>query len=58
MNDADMERWQKGNDEYLAAGLAWLRLRLARLAGSTAVAQGESTAAAPVKRGSLRFLGR
>ncbi len=58
MNDTDMERWQKGNDEYLTAGLAWLRLRLARLAGSTIVAQGESTAAAPVKRGSFSFLKR
>jgi hypothetical protein len=28
MNDA--ETWQKGNEEYLAAALAWLRLRLLR----------------------------
>jgi hypothetical protein len=24
----DLEQWQRGNDEYLAAALAWLRLRL------------------------------
>ena len=28
----DLDRWQKGNDDYLAAALAWLRLRLQRLA--------------------------
>jgi hypothetical protein len=30
----DLARWQRGNEEYLAAALAWLRLRLARLAKS------------------------
>jgi hypothetical protein len=29
----DLERWQEGNEQYLAAALAWLRLRLARQAG-------------------------
>jgi hypothetical protein len=29
---SDMERWQRANDAYLSAALAWLRLRLARLA--------------------------
>jgi len=28
----DPERWQRNNDEYLAAALGWLRLRLDRLA--------------------------
>jgi ATPase family associated with various cellular activities (AAA)/Winged helix domain, variant len=28
----DLSQWQKNNDEYLAKSLAWLRLRLARLA--------------------------
>jgi len=27
----ELERWQSGNDEYLGAALAWLRLRLAHL---------------------------
>jgi hypothetical protein len=27
----DLDRWQQGNDDYLAAALAWLRLRLQRL---------------------------
>lgn len=25
----DLAQWQKGNEEYLAAALTWLRLRLA-----------------------------
>ena len=29
----ELEGWQQGNDAYLAAALAWLRLRLERLAG-------------------------
>lgn len=58
MNDNTPDNWEKGNEEYLAAALEWLRLRLTRMAGSSAVALGGSTAAAPVKRGSLSFLKR
>jgi hypothetical protein len=29
----DLDRWQEGNDAYLAAALGWLRLRLTRQAG-------------------------
>jgi hypothetical protein len=28
-----LETWQTGNDEFLAAGVAWVRLRLARQSG-------------------------
>ena len=31
---SDQDQWQKGNDAYLAAALAWLRLSLGRKAGS------------------------
>jgi hypothetical protein len=34
MSNNDLTRWQEGNEAYLAAALAWLRLRLARLASS------------------------
>ena len=30
----DHADWQKADDEYLAVGLEWLRLRLARMAPS------------------------
>lgn len=33
----DLEQWQTQNEQYLAAALAWLRLRLKRLAEGTAV---------------------
>lgn len=32
----DLAQWQAQNEQYLAAALAWLRLRLKRLAGGTA----------------------
>ena len=30
----ELNRWQEGNEQYLAAALAWLRLRLARMSES------------------------
>jgi hypothetical protein len=34
---SDLARWQEGNERYLAAALAWLRLRLARMAGPVVI---------------------
>ncbi len=42
MNE-DLTHWQEGNEEYLAAALAWLRLRLAHIAGSET--RGEASSA-------------
>jgi ATPase family associated with various cellular activities (AAA) len=54
MNDA--ERWQKNNDEYLAAALRWLRLRLLRLADRGQI--GSPPALAPERGESKKgFLG-
>ena len=38
MNDSTVDSWQASNEEYLAAALAWMRLRLTRLAASTTTA--------------------
>jgi hypothetical protein len=43
----DPADWQQGNDAYLAAALAWLRLRLARLAEWEQPATAPSPAVAP-----------
>jgi len=43
----DPTDWQQGNDAYLAAALAWLRLRLARLAEWEQPAAAPSPAVAP-----------
>jgi hypothetical protein len=45
----DVERWREGNDRYLSAALAWLRLRLERLAAMGGAPPGTPpTALAPV----------
>lgn len=31
---SELKQWQENNDQYLSVALAWLRLRLARLAKS------------------------
>ncbi|HSR50674.1 MAG TPA: ATP-binding protein [Acidobacteriota bacterium] len=41
---SDQERWQKANEDYLAAALHWLRLRLQRLAGPSEDLPAESVA--------------
>jgi hypothetical protein len=38
---SDLTRWEKENQEYLAIALAWLRLRLARIAESGAASDAE-----------------
>ncbi len=37
----NLAQWQTNNDHYLAAAMAWLRLGLARLAGSSAAVRAE-----------------
>ena len=47
----DLARWQEGNERYLAAAMAWLRLRLARMAGPVVIEK------SPAQSG-RRLLGR
>jgi hypothetical protein len=50
----DLDRWQEGNDTYLAAALDWLRLRLTRQARPP----GEAAPAAPERLAGGHLFGR
>lgn len=51
---SDQVQWQKGNNEYLGAALAWLRLRLERLASQSGSVSAPATQTASHKRWLLR----
>jgi len=54
----DLEQWQTGNERYLSAAMAWLRLRLGRLLPSTALSASPSGQEASSSTLVDRLLGR
>ena len=51
----ELDRWQKGNERYLAAALAWLRLRLEREASQGSSVPARWTHAPAAEQGSTRW---